>query len=89
MQFMTVFTFEPDKRDAVVKRRMEHGIQMPAGLKLLGQWSYIGGGRVFMLVESDDPASLLARARTVSDLGKFDIYPVMETEEALKLIASK
>jgi len=38
------------------ERREERGAIAPAkGAKVLGEWSVIGGGKVFMLVDVEDP----------------------------------
>jgi hypothetical protein len=83
---MTIFTWDPDKRDEVVQRRAEKGAMVPEGMKIIGEWSYIGGGRVFRLAEMDDPKIGFAAAYAWGDLGKIEIVPVIETDEILKLI---
>ena len=85
MLFMTIYTYGPEDRDAVIKRRAEKGPMLPPGLKIVGEWSYLGGGRVFRLVEGDDPKAMLGATAAWADLGKIEIFPVMETEEAMKL----
>ena len=89
MLFMTIYTYEAQKRDEVVKRRAEKGAMIPEGMKVVGEWSYIGGGRVFRLVEAEDSKAVSAACFAWSDLGKVEIVPVMETEEVLKLILRK
>ena len=86
MLFMVVYTYEPKDREAVVKRRMEKGEMKPPGMKTVGEWSYLGGGRVFELVECDDPRAMLGASSPWADLGKIELFPVMETEEVMKLI---
>jgi hypothetical protein len=89
MLFMTIVTYEPGKRDEVIKRRMEKGAMTLKGMKIKGEWSPIGGGRVFRLVELEDPKVGFEAAFAWSDLGKIEIIPVLETEQALKSIKSK
>ncbi|HUU62713.1 MAG TPA: DUF3303 family protein [Dehalococcoidia bacterium] len=87
MLWMSIFTYEPEKRDEVVKRRLEIGTGLPQGLKLIGEWTDLTGGRNFTLTEGpDDPKLMLAAIMAWDDLGKFDNVPVMEVEEALKLV---
>jgi len=86
MLFMVVFTYEPEDREAVVKRRMKIGQTKIPGMKTIGEWSYLGGGRVFQLVECNDPRSILGASSAWADLGKLEIFPVMETEETMKLL---
>ena len=89
MLFMTVYTYEPHKRDEVVRRRAEKGPLLPAGVKALGEWSYIGGGRVFRLFECDDAAAAFRAAYAWSDLGKVEIHPVLETDKIMQLATGK
>ncbi len=89
MLFMTVYTYEPEKREAVIKRRAEKGAIAPPGMKIVGEWSDITGGRVFRLVEVDDPRVMLGASAAWADLGKIESVPVMETEEVMKLISGK
>ena len=89
MLFMSIYTYEPGNRDAVIKRRAEKGASVPAGVKIVGEWSSIAGLRVFRLTEADDPKAFLAAVMAWTDLGKIETYPVMPTEEVMKLIASK
>jgi uncharacterized protein (UPF0548 family) len=86
MLFMTVYTYEPENREAVIKKRAEKGPLVPPGVKLLGEWSAITGGRVFRLVEADDARALLAGTAPWADLGKIESYPVMVTEDVIKLL---
>ena len=87
MLWMSIFTYEPEKRDEVIKRRLEIGAGLPQGLKSIGEWVDLTGGRGFTLIEgADDPKLLLAAIMAWDDLGKFDNVPVMEVEEVLKLV---
>jgi len=87
MLYMTTFTYPPERRDEVIKRRIEKGAMIPKGMKSLGEWSDIGGGRVFRLIEvsSGDPAVALSGTRAWNDLGKIELIPVIETEQAIKI----
>ena len=89
MLFMTIYTYEPEKREAVIKRRAEKGAMAPPGMKIVGEWSDITGGRVFKLVEVDDPRVMLGASAAWADLGKIESVPVMQTEEVMKLVSGK
>lgn len=89
MLFMTVYKYEPENREAVIKKRAEKGGLVPPGVKVLGEWSAITGGRVFRLIEADDARALLAAAHPWADLGKVESYPVMSVDEVIKLLAKK
>ena len=88
MLFMTIFKYEPQNRDEVVKRRAEKGGMVPEGMKVLGEWSCVKSGLVFRLAETDDSAAMMGATFAWSDLGTVEIHPVLETEEVMKLIAS-
>jgi hypothetical protein len=87
MLFMTIFTWEPEKRDEMVKRFAEKGT-VTAG-KRIGAWSAIGGGRAFALVDADDPKAMVAVSHVWNDIAKMETIPVIETQELVKLVASK
>lgn len=87
MLFMSIFTYEPKDREAVIKRRLEKGRMEPPGVKVIGEWSYLGGGRVFELSEGDDPRAMMGYSAAWADLGKIEIFPVIETGEVMKLLS--
>jgi len=89
MLFMTVYTYEPENRQAVIKKRAEQGRLDPPGTKTLGEWSAVAGGRVFRLIEAPDAATLLAAAHPWADLGKIESYAVMSVDDVIKLLAGK
>ena len=90
MLFMAIATYEPEKRNEIIKRRQERGvIEPPKGAKLVSEWNVIGGGKVFRLIDIEDPKAGFAAALAWSDLCKIEIIPVIETEEAMKLIPKK
>lgn len=84
MLFMTILTWEPDKRNEAVTRRTQ--FKYPEGMKRIGEWNDLAGGRVFILSEAEDPKAVLAATFAWDDLGKFEITPVMETDELMKLM---
>jgi len=86
MLFMNIFTWEPEQRNEVIKRRMQ-GPALPEGVKALGEWVEIGGGRVFRLIDIPDAKLALAGALAWTDIGKLQMIPVMDSEEAVKLAA--
>jgi len=89
MLFMTVYTYEPANRDAVIKLRAEKGGLLPPGVKTVGEWSAVGGGRVFRLIEADSVPALLAAAHPWANLGKIETYPVMPVDDVIKLLTKK
>jgi len=86
MLFMSIYKWEPDKGAEVSKRRAEKGAIAPPGMKIVGEWSCLTLGSVFRLVEVDDPRVMLQASMAWGDLGRIELFPVMETEEVMKLI---
>jgi hypothetical protein len=78
MLFMIIYTWEPEKRNAVIRRRIERGPLLG------GEWSAMEGGKMFRLVEISDALAALAAGRAWTDLGKTEMIPVIVTEDALK-----
>jgi hypothetical protein len=89
MLFMTIYTYKPSNRDAVIKRRHEKGTQLPPEVKLVGEWSYTGGGRVFRLIDASDAAAAFKASYAWSDLGTIETYPVLEVDAVMKMMGAK
>ena len=86
MLFMTIFSWEPEQRNEVIKRRAQ-GPALPEGLKAVGEWVQVGGNRSFRLIDIPDAKLALASSLPWSDIGKLEIIPVMDSEEVMKLVA--
>ena len=89
MLFMTVYTYEPRARNEVIRRRLEKGALVPKGMKLLGEWSHVGSGRVFRLIDVEDAAALPEATMPWTDIGSLDVYPVMEVETILPVLKQR
>jgi hypothetical protein len=89
MLFMTIYTYKPANRDAVITRRLEKGSQLPPEVKSVGEWSYTGGGRVFRLIEASDAAAAFKASYPWSDLGTIETYPVIEVDAVMKMVGAK
>ena len=87
MLFMSILTWEPSKRNEIIKRRLEIGV--PKEVKVIGEWTDISGGRSFTLTEEADPNAMMAGVLAYSDLIKFEMVPVMKAEDVMKLAKSK
>ncbi len=82
MLFMNIYTWKPEKRDALIKRRTERkGPALAEGVKKLYEWTDVGGGRGFMICESNDPGALMRSVMGWSDLMKEEIVLLLETTE--------
>ncbi|MGD8983968.1 MAG: DUF3303 family protein [Desulfobacteraceae bacterium] len=86
MLFMSIFTWEPEQRNEIIKRRMQ-GSALPEGVKAIGEWVELGGGRSFRLIDIPDAKLALAGALPWTDIGYLEMIPVMDSEEAVKLAA--
>jgi len=86
---MSILTWEPDKRDEVIKRAQIKGVSHE-GIKILGTWIDIQGGRSFQLSEeATDPQYSLKANYEWSDLMKIDSVRVMEAGEYFKWLDSQ
>jgi hypothetical protein len=86
MLFMSIVTWEPEKRDAVRKAFTEPG-STPG--KTIGTWSDVGGCRAFRLFNQDDAKAIVAAANFWNNVATLEIIPVIESQELMKVIASK
>ena len=86
MLFMCIFTWEPEQRNEIIKRRMQ-GQALPEGVKSIGEWVELGGARSFRLIDVADAKLALAGALPWTDIGYLEMIPVMDSEEAVKFAA--
>ena len=86
MLFMCIFTWEPEQRNEIIKRRMQ-GAAIPEGVKSIGEWVELGGGRSFRLIDVPDASLALAGSLPWTDIGYLEMIPVMDSEEAVKFAA--
>jgi hypothetical protein len=83
MLFMCVTTSVPAKGNETIKRRLEKGRMLPAGVTVLGEWAVLSGAGGFMLVESKDPKALLEAVRASGDVARIEAFPVINAGEVL------
>ena len=89
MLFINMYTWEKEKRNEIIQRRLEHGRMTPEGVTVLGEWTAISRNIGFTLFEADD-ASLLTKANLVwSDLINLETLIVLDTEKDLLKILKK
>jgi hypothetical protein len=85
---MHILTWAPDQRDAVMERVKKIGMEHE-GIKVIGTWVDVHGGRVFQLSEEPaDPKFGLKANLAWNDLLHIVAVPVMKAEEFLPLIES-
>ena len=87
MLFMAVYSYTPENREEIINRRAE-GLFIPEGAKMLGQYSALAGGTVFTLIEASDPLVAFQCFHGWNNLGEFEIFPVMDTDELMKAMAA-
>jgi hypothetical protein len=89
MLFMTIYTWDPAQRNEIVKRRFEIGLTISKEAKLIGEWIDLGGGRGFLLYETGDAKGMMEGTMRWGDLMSFEIVPVIQAEEVMKLAKSQ
>ena len=90
MLYMTIITWDPDKRDAVIERVKKIGFEHE-GMKVIGNWVDVVGGRSFQLCDVPrdiDPVLSLKANLAWNDLVRIEDVPVMEATEMMKLMES-
>ena len=81
MLFMGIGTWEPNQANAAIKKRLEmeaKKVELPAGVKALGEWGYVGGGKAFVLYDVEDPVVFMQLCMAWADIMKMEVYPVLE-----------
>jgi len=81
MLFMNVYSWDLEKRDEVITRRLEKGMMVPEGVKILGEWTGVGRNKGFMLFEADDPKLISQFNLAWNDILKTDMHLVLDTEK--------
>jgi hypothetical protein len=81
MLYMVIETFTQGPK-AVYEQVRERGRMLPEGLRFVDSWiDATGLDRCFQLMETDDLALFEAWAAAWSDLGEFEIVPVVSSHE--------
>ena len=57
------------------------------GIEAIGEWVEVNGGRSFRVIDIPDAKLALAGALPWTDIGKLEMIPVMDSEEAVNLAA--
>ena len=81
MKFITIASWEPHQRDELFKKRMENGRMAPKGIKVIGEWLDIQGGRAVWLHEADSAMEGLKWSNRWNDINKFESFPVVEVKD--------
>ena len=67
---------------AVYERAAERGRMLPPGLEYVDSWIDESLERCFQLMETDDPALIDEWIAKWSDLARFEVVPVLSSDEA-------
>ena len=89
MLFVLLLNVEPSQTPESGERRLEKGIMLPEGIKLIGEWSAASGGRYFAVINTDDVYKISDWCGEWNDIGKWEVIPVFETEEWVKRAKSQ
>ena len=83
MLIVIMYSWEKEKRDEIIKRRLEKGRMVPKGVKVLGEWTAIGKRVGFEVIEADDPKLIVQGNLAWNDIIDLEVYPVLDTEKDL------
>jgi Domain of unknown function (DUF3303) len=82
MRFMVMGTWNPEQRNDLYKHRVEKGRMIPDNTKVVGEWLDIGGGRQWVVVETDaNVVDCFLWASRYSNLCDYEIVPVVEVQD--------
>jgi hypothetical protein len=88
MKLVTIWSCAPENRNAAVERfKQTEGDKPPDGIRFIGRWFAIAGGKGVHVCEVDDPLVMAQWASRWTDLMSIEIYPAIDDEEARKLYA--
>ncbi len=89
MLYMVIESFLPGKEKLIYQRLEEKGRLMPDGVRYINSWVERDLSKCYQVMECDSEENLLAWMRNWDDLMKFEIIPVLTSEEAKqKVMAS-
>ena len=88
MLFMISYSFRPESRNDAQDRFKKTGGMPGANVKMLGRWHKIGGGQGFVLAESVDAIAIGKWMQEWTDLLLFDVAPVLNDEEVMKVLGA-
>ena len=90
MLYMSIQTWDPEKRDAVLERAKKIGLEHK-GEKVIGTWVDISGLRSFQLIDIPkdiDPTQELKNYYAWNDIMRIEAVPVIEANEMIKALSS-
>jgi len=88
MKFVVAYSFKPEHRPAVVARFLETGGEPPEGVTMLARWHGATGNKGWTIAEADDVEAVATWCHRWADLLTFHIEPVMDDEQAARVLSS-
>jgi len=83
MLCINMYSWDIEKRDEIIKRRIDNGRMIAEGVKVLGEWTAVGKNIGFMLFETEDPKLISQGNLAWSDILKIETVLVLDTEKDL------
>jgi uncharacterized protein DUF3303 len=88
MLFMIIERFKGRDAQAIYRRLLESGRQMPEGLTYIDSWIEPNFDRCFQLMETADLRLLQRWILAWNDLMEFEIVPVVPSKETRAIVAA-
>ena len=60
----------------------------PMKASIIGSWVYPGAHKAYVVCEANDVTALVKMTLPSSDLWQFEIVPVIETQELMKMVGN-
>lgn len=89
MKFVMTYRILNESWDKAVSRFLETGGPAPEGLTMLGRWHAAAGPTGFILLETDDVASIYRFASDWHDVCELSVTPVIDDEGAAAVLSSR
>ena len=89
MLYMVIEHFKNQDPVPVYRRFRSRGRLAPEGLTYVSSWVDEKLERCFQLMEADDRTDLETWMASWSDLVEFEVYPVITSNEAAKIVSSR
>ena len=88
MRYMVIEEFVEGARP-VYERAADKGRMLPSGLEYVDSWVDEQLERCFQLMETDDPALIDRWIGEWDDLVRFEVVPLLSSDEAAKRVLGK
>jgi hypothetical protein len=86
MLFVSEYKIAPENRDVAQERFKKTGGAPPQGVKVIGRWHSVVGGRGVTVYEANDAQLIAQWAQRWSDVISFEIYAAIDDAGFAKVI---